>query len=225
MNKLSSSYSNPPRWLEYLLLRLLRARDREAVSGDLLEEYREVIVPERGSARANLWYFKQVIGFINNFKFGLALGAVLAGFNLVATLVSPLAEDTPLRVGTFLAVVMLFWGWSGFAAEKRTAQIFQAAKAGAIVGAISIGLFHFAAILRLNLFLDIVARRSDWQGLILKFNQSGFESLRAYANYTYLQSAGLVLLAGTLVGAICGTVGGLVARVVKSDRTRLLERP
>ena len=221
MNQPAFSERTPPQWLERLLLLLLKKRDRETISGDLLEEYREVILPERGPRRASLWYWKQVLGFVDSYRFGLALGVLLAGFNLAATLVAPLAEDTPLRVGIFLATLMLLWGWSGFIAERRTQRFLEAPKAGAIVAAISLGLFHLAAILRMNIFLDTVSQRSDWQELIMRFNQSGFESLRVYANYTYLRETGTILLVSALVGAVCGTFGGVVARAISRDRTRL----
>jgi hypothetical protein len=49
----------PPRWAESLLRMLLAPEDRDSVSGDLLEEYRESIVPAlRG--KADGWYVRQV---------------------------------------------------------------------------------------------------------------------------------------------------------------------
>ena len=54
--------SNPPAVPTALLLLLLPADQRETVSGDLLEEYREARVPALGHVRANLWYWQQVGG-------------------------------------------------------------------------------------------------------------------------------------------------------------------
>lgn len=88
MNKPSSSDTNPPRWLERLLLLLLKRGDRETVSGDLLEEYREVILPKRGPGLANVWYLKQALSFVDNLRLGLLLGAILGAGqrqSLVAT--------------------------------------------------------------------------------------------------------------------------------------------
>jgi len=51
--------SNPPRWAERLLRVILKPADRDTVTGDLLEEYREVILPTRGPVRAGLWYLRQ----------------------------------------------------------------------------------------------------------------------------------------------------------------------
>jgi hypothetical protein len=57
----------PPRWAEILLERLLAARDRETVAGDLREEYADSIVPRRGRLRADLWYLRQVSSFLPRF--------------------------------------------------------------------------------------------------------------------------------------------------------------
>src|SRR6202522_1291739 len=57
------STDEPPRIIERLLLRLLPVRDRETISGDLLEEYREEKLPQLGRVRANYWYLRQVVSF------------------------------------------------------------------------------------------------------------------------------------------------------------------
>ena len=51
---------SPPRWAEDLLRAVLDPRDRDTVSGDLLEEYREVAFPALGRAGAARWYLRQV---------------------------------------------------------------------------------------------------------------------------------------------------------------------
>src|SRR5205085_11074385 len=52
---------NPPYWAEWLLRAVLRPGDRESISGDLLEEYREVRRPALGVLRADAWYVKHVL--------------------------------------------------------------------------------------------------------------------------------------------------------------------
>lgn len=52
---------SPPDWLQKVLSLVSNARDREAISGDLLEEYREEQLPRLGSGRATCWYLRQVI--------------------------------------------------------------------------------------------------------------------------------------------------------------------
>jgi hypothetical protein len=36
--------------------------------------------------------------------------------------------------------------------------------------------FHVAGIVRVNLFLDVIHDRGDWQNLLARFGQSGFHS-------------------------------------------------
>ncbi len=60
----------PPRWLERTLLYCLHGQDRETISGDLLEEYREEQVSRRGAMRANVWYLRQSITFLSVRSFG-----------------------------------------------------------------------------------------------------------------------------------------------------------
>src|SRR3974390_2061956 len=106
MNKPPTMDNNPPRWLQCLLLLVLQRRDRQTVSGDLLEEYREVVFPTRGAWGANLWYFKQTLSLVDQVRFGTGLGIALGLSNLLATLIAPLGEDTPLGVLSSLAAVM-----------------------------------------------------------------------------------------------------------------------
>lgn len=54
----------PPRWAEVLLQLVLTSADRDCVSGDLLEQYRDEIVPARGQSAAARWYVRQVCGYL-----------------------------------------------------------------------------------------------------------------------------------------------------------------
>ena len=53
----------PPQWAESVLQLLLEPEDYQTVSGDLLEKYREDVVPARGQSAADRWYVKQIAGF------------------------------------------------------------------------------------------------------------------------------------------------------------------
>jgi len=61
---------SPPWLLERMLMSFLPVRDRETISGDLFEEYRQEQVPRVGSLRANIWYVRQVISFLSIRSFG-----------------------------------------------------------------------------------------------------------------------------------------------------------
>ena len=54
---------------------------------------------------------------------------------------------------------------------------------GAMEGIATFAMVHLAAIARVNLFLGVIQSREDWQGLLARFSESGFHSLRVLANY------------------------------------------
>ena len=54
----------PPPWADALLRTVLSADARDSVSGDLLEEYRDAILPTRGRGAADRWYVRQVAGYL-----------------------------------------------------------------------------------------------------------------------------------------------------------------
>jgi hypothetical protein len=53
----------PPAWADAWLQLLLPARDRETVSGDLMEEYRDNVRPKSSKLAADAWYLGQVSRF------------------------------------------------------------------------------------------------------------------------------------------------------------------
>ena len=58
-----TTVATPPAWADDFLRLVVRRADFDAISGDLLEEYRDRIHPARGQAQADFWYVKQIIGF------------------------------------------------------------------------------------------------------------------------------------------------------------------
>jgi hypothetical protein len=205
--------ARPPRWAEWMIRALLKPRDRETVTGDLLEEYREVILPARGCARALLWYLAQMLLLVDSAAFGVAIGAGVGVWILVDTALAPLAEDTPLVVGSMFAGLLVLFAVPGFTARRRGGRVCDSIQAGAIAGALAMVLFGLLGIVRVNVFLDVIRDRSDWEGLIAGFAGSGFQSLRTYANYIYLQNLMLLPMIGAAAGAVSGAIGGLFAAV------------
>lgn len=72
---------HPPSWAESLLASIVAPGSRDGILGDLLEEYREVQVPQRGQDAAGAWYIRQVLLFLWRAArwWGLALGGVIVG--------------------------------------------------------------------------------------------------------------------------------------------------
>jgi hypothetical protein len=215
------SIDRPPRWAEWLLEAILPPRDRDTIPGDLLEEYREVIVPTRGRARANRWYLRQVLSLVNGLTLGLAIGAVFSVWNLVGTILTPLLEDSPRALAGFYGPMFALWGLAGWLAGRRTGHVVQAVKAGVTVALVTSVVFNVAMLLRVNLFLDVIKYRDDWQNMVANFAGSGFESFRTYANYVYITGAPSKILVGVVIGTLCGFIGGVVATLNPQRRRRI----
>ena len=202
------------RWADFVLRLFLKPRDRETISGDLLEEYREVVRPDRGPILARLWYLRQVASFVSPLTVGLALGVAAGTLNLVDTAIEPLAEDTAGAMAVWFGMLAFIWFLIGFRAAR--AQRFRdALVAGVLVGAATMTVFHLAAIIRVNLFLDQIRGRDDWQNLVARFHASGFTSLRAYANYTYISGTPIALALGAAAGAVSGALGGAMSGLLR----------
>ena len=142
--------------------------------------------------------------------FGLVLGSLLGAWILASTIISPLDDDTPRSIGTMFGLVFLALAVPGFAARRRGGRFGDSFTAGAIVFA----LFLLVGILRVNLFLDVIRQRPDWQNLVADYARSDFQSLRGYANYVYAKQIVGVPLFGVVAGAVSGSLGGLVATFI-----------
>jgi hypothetical protein len=113
----------PPRWAEVLLERLLPHHAREAIAGDLREEYIESVLPRRGMFGARLWYIRQVMSFAPWFtKEGSQVGKILL-----------LVSSLSLACGCWLAVMEMLLRHPGYAGRIVTALIIVAICAGTIL--------------------------------------------------------------------------------------------
>jgi hypothetical protein len=140
---------------------------------------------------------------------GLVLGAGFGLWDLIVTFLNPLAEDDPRALLLFYGPMFAIWGLAGFVAARRTGRILDAVKVAAIVAFVTFVIFDLAAIVRVNLFLDALIHRSDWQNLLVRFQASGFTNLRMYANYEYITGSPFKILVATLIGSVTGLIGGL----------------
>jgi hypothetical protein len=143
--KTAHSDVRPPRWAEAILRLLLNSRDRESVSGDLLEEYRETIVPALGSA-ADRWYVRQVASFVvrASWAWGALVGAALVIRYFFDTFVPP--ADYRLRAailtyGVFAACFLTGSNaaWRGSSVRAGILISISAATIGALISIVGSG--------------------------------------------------------------------------------------
>jgi hypothetical protein len=80
------------KWAERVLHRILKPDAAETIYGDLLEEYRDYVLPNRGRARADFWLARQVASYLlrggdsclrNGLLTGLSLSALVMIYSLM----------------------------------------------------------------------------------------------------------------------------------------------
>jgi hypothetical protein len=152
---------------------------------------------------------------------GLLLGAGFGVWNLIVTWLDPLAEDTPVALLLFYGPMFVIWGLAGFQATRRTGRMLDAVKVGATVALVTFLVYVLTQFVRVNVFLDAISHRSDWQNLMARFQSSGFESLRWYVNYIGLTGAPFKLLVASFIGAVTGLVGGFVGSLIYREELRI----
>lgn len=135
--------ATPPAWAEDFLRLLLRRADFDAVSGDLLEEYRDRIHPARGQTGADSWYVRQVIGFavrsvgVWGALFGVAIVIRTALDWFVPTQDFSVRSAISTYVGIGLLLAAGFWSaWRSGSMKSGTLSAVLAAAIGSLISVI-----------------------------------------------------------------------------------------
>jgi len=183
----------PPRTADAVLRMILAPQDFQTVSGDLLEEYRERILPARGKYRADLWYVGQVAGFAwraNKTWAGVLGGAVVArtaldwlvptaDFNARSTI------STAVSAGIFVS--------AGFWAALRNSSF----RAGTLAGVATALMAAVISILGATLLLAI------WH------DPPTLAAIEASGGLSETYTLPILLV---VPGALLSTLGGLLSR-------------
>jgi len=187
--------ATPPQWAEELL-NLLVPHDFESVAGDLLEDYRERIVPQLGRRAANRWYVRQVMGFVLRgtwvwgVLFGVAHVTRAAWDWFVPT--SDFSTRSTITTWTALALLLI----AGFTAARRSRSWLAGSIAGVTTAIIAAVITWVGGGL-------LFALRHDAGTLLALENSGGLTEF-----------IGLPIVA-TIPGMIVGTIGGALGRVGK----------
>jgi hypothetical protein len=201
----SSELIRPPDWMVGLLRLLLRPVDQQTVFGDLLEEYRESVVPARGRSGADFWFLRQVAGFAwrATFLTGLLLWAFTTGRFLLDTFSPPTDWGPRSAVTTWLAVGLFVL--AGFWSAWRTGHTRSAVVV--TVGTHLIG-WGLNIAVTAAVFLSVLRSQPE---LLAHFEQSG----------GWGETIGLPVMLLPLV-ILLGLIGGLLGKALRSKHHPLI---
>ena len=145
----------PPAWAERLLRLLLAPADREIVSGDLLEAYRDDVHPSRGRRRADLWYIRQVAWFAWRaaWVWGALLAAAVVGRDVLDWWLSPTTEfHARSLVSTYTAIGI--FASAGLMAAWRSHSVAAGTLTGALTGVVAALIVEVASLGQLAIWHD-----------------------------------------------------------------------
>jgi hypothetical protein len=182
---------HPPRWAESWLRLLLRPEDRDSVSGDLLEEYRDSIRPANGPRRANIWYIRQVasVAWREAAWFGVVAGAALGSRFVLDALVPLRPTDYGLRAAVLSWSLLAIFSLAGLRTAWRTGHV----RAGVLV-AMTASVIHSAI------------------GLIIAGVLAALNAPTDPGGRDEVFVVPLIVLVGSIVA---GTAGGVVGKVLR----------
>jgi hypothetical protein len=144
----------------------------------------------------------------NALFFGFMVGLVFGVWDVALTWLRPLEDDSPGVLLRFYGPMFLVWMLVSFRAARRTGRIWSGAVAGMAVAFGTLCVFVVLNFLRVNVFLDQLTGRPDWQNMMVRFRANGSESLRLFINLDYLKGTPFKIGFFTALGAAMGTVAG-----------------
>jgi len=139
---------------------------------------------------------------------GLMAGLVFGSADLVVTWLNPIEDDSPLVLLRFYGPMFLLWGVVSFKATRSTGRFLSGVAAGVIVAFATFAVFVVINFVRVNLFLDELTSRADWQSMMMRFRAAGAGDLRLFVNFDYLRGTPLKIATATGFGTALGVVGG-----------------
>jgi hypothetical protein len=189
----------PPRWAEALLRGVLPPHDAETVSGDLLEEYRDAVLPSRGRRRADVWFVGQVAGFVwrATWWWGVIFAVLFLGRTALDWFIPPADFKTRSIITTYAAIGVFVV--AGFGTAWRSRSIGASAVAGFATAAIAAVLIAAGA-------LALFAVKHDAQTLWAIDRSGGLGEVFVLPVF--------VAVPGTLLA----TLGGLAGKLLRVAR-------
>jgi len=143
---------------------------------------------------------------------GLIVGLFFGTVNLILTWLRPLEDDSPAALLRFYGPMFFVWAWTSFKAARRSGRLASGVTTGLSIALTTFIAFDLFILLRVNLFLNDLTGRADWQNMMLRFRASNFDSLRLFVNVDYVKAVPLKITVSCGIGMLMGLVGGLLGR-------------
>ena len=153
---------------------------------------------------------------------GFIVGLVFGSVNLLFTWLYPLADDTPAALLRFYGPLFCVWALASFRAARRSGRLLSGVTTGMIVAFATFMSFDLFILLRVNLFLNELTGRADWQSMMLRFRAGDVDSLRLFVNLELVKGAPLKLGVSCAIGVVMGGIGGFLGQLMHRRSGRII---
>ncbi len=147
--------------------------------------------------------------------FGLLLGSIHIGYNLINNLAPANATLNSLLNNSILLAVLIFCGIAGYVAARKTGQMKTGTYAGLFTGLLSMVIGMSALFVMTFVFMALIRQNAF---MLDDFRRSGLKNIDQFI----IEDAVGATLVGTLfslvAGGIFGTLGGYLGRTVRERR-------
>jgi hypothetical protein len=151
----------------------------------------------------------------NSMILGVAAGFLFGFVNLAVTWFAPLLDDNPRTLLAFYGPMFLLWAAVAFRAARRSCRFMAGVTTGIIVAFATFWAFDVLIILRVNLFLNDLTCRGDWQNMLGRFRASSSDNVRLFVTMDYIKGAPLKCVVSCAIGAVMGVIGAALDKLTR----------
>ena len=193
---------HPPAYAQALVEMLVPASRRDNIIGDLLEEYRETQVPERGGTRADWWYIRQAAGFLWRAAgpWAVALGLILALREVLDATV-PTTDNFHVRAAVCTYLAFTIYASAGVSTGWRSCRVASGV-------AVSLAMTIVASVMGVAATLGVAALQSAGAMHVATSYYGTTEGLDVPVLFMLIAGGGL-----STIGAAVGKAGRRFPRI------------
>lgn len=195
--------------------------EQSPIVGDLVEEYREVVLAARGRRRAVLWFGAQLASLVRPWMWGAALGMVLGVANLIVTAYRPLMEDDGAVLLAMAGTVFVVWGAIGYCFARRRGRWIDGVRAAFVGATLTMLVSQLANLVRVLTFYDQLQFNHEWRSLMARFDASGMTDLRTFVFIHYARATPIFIAVFVAAGTVAGAVGAALSAARRERPSRV----
>jgi hypothetical protein len=150
---------------------------------------------------------------------GVGAGTVFGAVAMLLTWLDPVQDESPRALLLFYGPMFASWGVAAFVTAERAGRALSGVLGGMVIACATSVIFVVLNLVRVNLFLDQLANRADWQNMMSRFRASG-ETLRLFVNLDYIRDAPFKIVVGIAIGALMGAAGSAAWWLMHGRRQR-----